>query len=96
MLTTLVLSQPCIASQVVAYTTATKSAQLSTQTTAITISCTTAAYVRVGDTGVVATAATGAYVGANQPTVFEVPPSSFVSVLQVSSGGNAYITEWRT
>lgn len=87
-------SMPPVAAQVVAFTTATKSAQLKSNTCAITVNCSVAAYVAVGDTNIVATAANSAYVGANQPATFMVPSGSFVSILQVAAGGNAYITEW--
>ena len=85
---------PPVVTQVVAFTTATKSAQLSRQTQAVTVTCSVAAYVACGDTGIVATATNGAYCPANVPMNFLVPPLCFISVLQVGAGGNAFITEW--
>lgn len=63
----------------------------------VLVSCTTAAYVRIGD-GVTATVA-DTYVPANTPVAFKVPPRAqggtdsgkwTVSAIQVSSGGSVY------
>ena len=87
-------SLPCVASQVVAFTTATKSAVLSANTNSVTITVSAAAYVVCGDTSIVATAANGAYMAVNVPRDFIVPPGCFLSFLQQAAGGNAFITEW--
>lgn len=62
---------------------------------AVLVTCTTAAYVLVGE-GVTATTANGAYVPANVPMVFGVPPGTDapwrVSAIQVAAGGSVYAT----
>ena len=91
---TTILTAPPLVSQVVAFTTATKSSQLSRTTRFVTITTSATAYVAFGDTSIVATATNGMYLAANVPTVVRVAASSFLSVLQVSAGGNLFITEW--
>jgi hypothetical protein len=62
---------------------------------AVLVTCSTAAYVLVGE-GVTATTSNGTYVPANVPLVFGVPPGTDapwrVSAIQVASGGSVYAT----
>ena len=78
------------ASQTVAYTgTAGTSTAVGTQTYAVSITVTTAAFVRLG--GVATTAYH--FMVANTPLVVQCTPGQTVSAIQSATGGNLHITE---